>query len=309
MYTFLNKASGNKYEMRVQMKKSQKSIVSTLNQQIQLSELLRLLLTKWYWIAGTGILGFLLVFACTKFWVTPQYESYITMYVYNNPEMNTSTGTVNNNDLQAAESLAGTYTVILQSNVVYDAVADTVNGLHPSGIRQPLTREDLQDIIDITTIDGMQILEISATTSDPELSYWIADAFAKVAPEQIVKITKAGAAEVVDQAESNPEPVSPNVVLDSLIGLAAGLFLAAAWLIFRMISDTTICTADDIEDVVEVPLLGAIPKLSANDGKNSKTLSIRTGGAIEYGGKKHPKNKNEIEAWKESKQSGVPSDR
>lgn len=146
------------------------------------------------------------------------------MYVYNNPEMNTSVGTVNNNDLQAAESLAGTYTVILQSNVVYDAVADTVNGLHPSGIRQPLTREDLQDIIHISTIDGMQILKISATTSDPELSYWIADAFAKVAPEQIVKITKAGAAEVVDQAESNPDPVSPNVLLDSLIGLAAGLF-------------------------------------------------------------------------------------
>lgn len=291
------------------MNKNQKSIVSTLNQQIQLSEILRLLLTKWYWIVGTGILGFLLVFVCTKFLITPQYESHITMYVYNNPEMNTSVGTVNNNDLQAAESLAGTYTVILQSNVVYDAVADTVNGLHPSGIRQPLTREDLQDIIHISTIDGMQILEISATTSDPELSYWIADAFAKVAPEQIIKITKAGAAEVVDQAESNPDPVSPNVLLDSLIGLAAGLFLAAAWLIIHMISDTTICTADDIEDVVEVPLLGAIPKLSGGDNKNDKMLSTRTGGTIEYGGKKHSKNRNEIETGKEPKQSGVPFDR
>ena len=104
------------------MKKNNKPLIPKLDQQIELSELLRMLLSKWLWIVLAGVVAFCAVFACTKLLVTPKYESYITLYVYNNSEISAASGAINSSDLQAAETLAGTYSVILRSNVVLDAV-------------------------------------------------------------------------------------------------------------------------------------------------------------------------------------------
>lgn len=280
------------------MEKNQKtSIMASLDQQIKLSEVIRMLLSKWYWILGAGFLGFLMVFCCTKFLMTPQYESYITMYVYNNPELNASAGVINNNDLQAAESLADTYAVILKSNVVLDVVVEDVNTNKGGDM---LTREQMKDMIDITTVDGMQILEVSVTTDDANLSYLIADAFARISPEQILKITKAGGAEVVDQAEISNNPVAPRVLFDSILGCAVGVLLAVIYFVIRMISDTTICTAEDVENVIDVPLLGSVPKLTGVES-GTKVLGIKIGGVIEHGGQKSVKNKEEHAAGKSAK--------
>ncbi len=267
------------------MKKNNKPLIPKLDQQIELSELLRMLLSKWLWIVLAGVVAFCAVFACTKLLVTPKYESYITLYVYNNSEISAASGAINSSDLQAAETLAGTYSVILRSNVVLDAVLDTVNA--ELGDAQKMTRGQLKGYVSISTVDEMQIVEITATTEDAHLSYQIADAFAKVAPQQIVDITKAGGAEVVDRAEENNSPIGPGAVRYSIIGCAAGVLLAAAYFVLRMLSDTTLCTAEDIENSVNVPLLSAIPKVEEKHTGKTRPYTVEIGGVIEYGGSKN----------------------
>lgn len=51
------------------------------------------------------------VYAVVTIFVTPTYESRVSFYVYNSAD-NSSQGTINNSDLQAAESLATTYSKI-----------------------------------------------------------------------------------------------------------------------------------------------------------------------------------------------------
>ena len=85
--------------------------------QLQLWDIARLLLSKFYWLLLAGIVAGVGVYYFVTFFITPTYESIISFYVYNSANNSTShPGTINNSDLQAAESLATTYSKILGSN-------------------------------------------------------------------------------------------------------------------------------------------------------------------------------------------------
>lgn len=242
-------------------------------QEIQLTEAFQLLISKFVWILLSALAGFALVFLCTKFLVAPKYASTFTMYVYNNSEL-AAAGAINNNDLLAAESLADTYQVILKSNKMLDSVIERV------GLESEISRESLSDMVNIRTVEGTQVLEITVTTKDAALSYRIADAFAAAAPEQIVNVTKAGGAEVVDRPEQMDKPVSPNIVLNSICGFLAGMIFSIAFFLFGMISDTRIYSSEDIKKVAELSVLGAIPKIG-NDENGS--WEVVFGGTLNYG--------------------------
>lgn len=126
--------------------------------------------------------------------VTPTYESRVSFYVYNSAS-NAAHDTINNSDLQAAESLAATYSKILESNSVLDSVLADIHG------ETALSRKELNRMVQVSVISDTQLLEVVVTSTDPELACRIADAFATVAPTEIVRITKAGGVEVVDRPE------------------------------------------------------------------------------------------------------------
>ena len=90
--------------------------------EITLLDILKLLLSKSYWLLLAGVLAGACVFLVTTFLITPTYESRVSFYVYNSSNNSVQSGTINNGDLQAAESLATTYSKILASNSILDAV-------------------------------------------------------------------------------------------------------------------------------------------------------------------------------------------
>ena len=77
---------------------------------VSIWDIARLLLSKFYWLLLAGIVAGVGVYYFVTFFITPTYESIISFYVYNSANNSTShPGTINNSDLQAAESLATTY--------------------------------------------------------------------------------------------------------------------------------------------------------------------------------------------------------
>ena len=83
--------------------------------------------------------------------VTPTYESRVSFYVYNSTN-NTAQGTINNSDLQAAESLATTYSKILESNSVLDSVLTDIRG------ETALSRKELNRMVKVSVISDTQLL-------------------------------------------------------------------------------------------------------------------------------------------------------
>ena len=99
-----------------------------------------------------------------SFLVTPTYKSTATFYVYNSSNGVSTSGEINNNDLQAAESLASTYSKIFQSNAVLDSVLQDLN------YKNKLSRKELSEMVDVSIISDTQLLELSVTSPDPEFS-------------------------------------------------------------------------------------------------------------------------------------------
>lgn len=240
--------------------------------EISVLDTVNLLLRKWYWLALAGLLLGLGVYLIVTFLVTPTYESRVSFYVYNTSDSASHSGTVNNNDLQAAESLATTYSKILGSNSVLDAILSDLG-------TQALTRKELAEMVEASVIKDTQLLEVVVTSTDAAFACDVARSFAKVAPTEIVRITKAGGVEVVDRPELPTEKASPRTVFDTAVGVMVGLLVAAVVIIVRTLSDTTIYLPGDVTNRVGVTVLGQIPEIaSPDDGYTYWTLE--KGGVI-----------------------------
>ena len=176
--------------------------------EIAFGDILKLLLSRFHWVLLAGVVAAALVYTAITVLVTPTYESRVSFYVYNSAN-NDAHDTINNSDLQAAESLAATYSKILESNSVLDSVLADIRG------ETALSRKELNRMVQVSVISDTQLLEVVVTSADPKLACRIADAFATVAPTEIVRITKAGGVEIVDRPEVAPEKTAPRTVFDS----------------------------------------------------------------------------------------------
>ena len=245
---------------------SQDNGLSSRSGDVSLLVLARYILGKWYWLLLAGLIAGLAAFVSVKLVVTPAYRSTVSFYVYNSPDSNASTRTVNNQDLQAAESLATTYSNILESNTVYDAV---LKDLGSDG--RGLDRTDLSKMAKVSVIDNTQLLEVEVVTPDPSFSCRVATAFQRVAHTELQRITKDRSEEVVDQAEVPDKSISPRIGFATGVGFVVGAVLCAVVLSVRMLADKTIYIPEDI--TLSLPVLGTIPNIKADTGRPGWTFA------------------------------------
>ena len=205
--------------------------------------------------------------------VTPTFESRVTFYVYNNSGGASQSGSIDKSDLQAAESLATTYSKILESNSVLNAVLSDLNSA--------LTRKELAQMVDVAVVTNTQLLEVLITSTDANFACNVAESFTSVAPAEIVRITKAGGVEVVDHPEVATEQASPRTAFDTAIAVVVGVIIAAVIIILKTLSDTTIYLPEDIEKLVGVAVIGQIPEIEGTE-KNYKYWELANGGTISY---------------------------
>lgn len=241
--------------------------------EVSLGGIVNLLLRKIHWLIAAGLVLGIGVYLILLLFVQPTYESRVTFYVYNNSGDVSQSGSIEQGDLQAAESLATTYSKILESNSVLNAVVDDLNG--------SLTRKELAKMVDVAVVTDTQILEVVITTNDAQFSCQVAESFANVAPAEIVRITKAGGVEVVDRPEVATEKASPRTVFDVAVAIIVGMIIAAVVIILRTLADTTIYLPEDIDKLVGIAVLGEIPEIDAAENKYQHYVLVE-GGTICY---------------------------
>ena len=280
---------GRKYRNRmgvqfVGMGKIKSPLDNLDNDEITLWSVARLLLGKFYWLLISGFACALIVWLITTFLIAPTYESRVSFYVYNSADKSNHASTINNSDLQAAESLATTYSKILESNSVLDAV------LKDLGDKSDLSRKDLSKMIEVSVVSDTQLLEVVIKSNSAEFACDVGKSFANVAPTEIVRITKAGGVEVVDRPEVATEKSSPRTVFDTAIGFLIGVIGISLVLILKMLSDTTIYLPEDIENISGVTVLGQIPEIDVTENEHTY-WKLTKGGVIRCENKKDKEEK------------------
>lgn len=217
--------------------------------ELDLKEVFAALLRKIWVIALCAVLAASAALAYTALFVTPLYRSGISVYV-NNKDTN-GNGGISSSDLATSQKLVETYTNILMSDTVLDKVAEKVgNGVTANNIRRMLMAEQM---------GGTEAFRVLVSNPNPALAAQIANTIAEIAPGEIAKIVEGSSARIIDFAKQAERPYTPSFMKNTLIGLLAGAFLAAAVIVLQVMMDVRIKGESDLRKICDVPVLGMIP--------------------------------------------------
>jgi len=194
-------------------------------------------------------------FAISKYMITPQYSATASMYVYN--ETNPGSTSITSTDLTTSQKLVQTYIVILSSDSVLDKVV--------SQLDYKYTTEQIRKMLTASSINDTEAFSISITNTDPEAAQRIVNTIAEIAPDEIIRVVKAGSVEIIDKATLPTRPSSPNVLRNTAVGALIGMALAVTIAILSDMFDTVIHTEDDLTENFTIPVLGIIPTMDGTE--------------------------------------------
>ncbi|MED4163945.1 YveK family protein, partial [Halalkalibacterium halodurans] len=110
---------------------------------------------------------------------------------------------------------------------------------------------------------------ITVKHEEPAMAVAIANEIALVFQNEIVEIMNVDNVSILSTAElgDSPSPVSPNPMLNMAIAFVVGLMGAVGIAFLLDYLDTTIKDEKEVEDVLELPVLGVIPNFEKSEEK------------------------------------------
>ena len=219
--------------------------------EIDVFHLFKILWKRKILIALVAIVAGALAFAYSAFVVKPEFTSTPRIYVVNRNQGDKPGLT--NQDLQAGSYLVKDYREIILSQDVLEKVT--------SNLKLDLSPKALASKVKVTVPVDTRIVSISVNDRVPEEASRIANSLREVAAEKIISITRVSDVTTLEEARPATAPSSPNIRRNTIIGLLGGTaFMVIAVLIVELV-DTRVKRPEDIEDVMQIALLGVVPNL------------------------------------------------
>ena len=219
--------------------------------EIDVFQLLKILWKRKVLIALVAIVTGVVAFAYSSFIVKPEYTSTTRIYVVNRNQGDKSGLT--NQDLQAGSYLVKDYREIILSQDVLEKVAtDLKLDLPPIGLASK---------IKVTVPADTRIVSISVTDRAPEEASRIANSLREVAAQKIISVTRVSDVTTLEEARPATSPSSPNIRRNTMVGFLAGAVVMVVTVLLIELLDTRVKRPEDIEDVMQITLLGVVPNL------------------------------------------------
>jgi len=219
---------------------------------IDVVQLFKVLWKKKIAIILTAIVAALLAFGVSSFILTPEYSSTTRIYVVNRNQPENAGLT--NQDLQAGTYLVKDYKEIILSQDVLEKVISNLK-LEESG-------KGLSKKIQVTVPVDTRIVSIVVKDDQPEEASRIANALREVAAEKIIKVTRVSDVTTLEEARPALTPSSPNIRRNTLLAFLAGGAVMVILILLLELLDDRVKRPEDVEEVMQVALLGIIPDLN-----------------------------------------------
>lgn len=231
-------------------------------EQIDIKRMIEIVLDRIVSIVVITLVFGLVSFALSKYFITPKYESSITMYINNRrsttsiDQENVETKTLSS-DITASQQLVPTYIEMLKSNNVLQTVSDTVE----KKTGEAYTVGKLKGMIEAEAVSNTEIIRVSVRVVDAAIAREIANTIADVAPDKIQNFIERSDVRIIDRAKISTSPVSPNVRNNTILGALLGLVLSISFILLRELFDVRVKSADDLVMRFQFPVLGSIPEI------------------------------------------------
>ena len=224
--------------------------------EIDLREIFEMLKKRWLMIVSITLVAAITSGVISFFVLTPQYETSTTMIVsYKQNQSSLMTY----NELQMSQKLVATYSQIVKSDCIAEAVIDKLD--------LDLTASQLNSKITVSQVGETEILKITVKDEDPALAALIANTESDVFQQEINDMMEVENVSTIDVAKVPGSPVSPNKLMNIAIATVLGMMVSVGLVFVIEFLDRTYKTPTDVERHLGLPLIGAIPDMLLEQGK------------------------------------------
>ncbi|QFF98011.1 capsular biosynthesis protein [Psychrobacillus glaciei] len=226
-----------------------------MEETISLQDLYKTLRKRIGLIISMMVLAVIIAGVISYFFLTPIYQA-STQILVNQQKIEQQQ--FNSQDIQTNLQLINTYNVIIKSPAILSKVIENLD--------LDTTPAALTNKITVSNAQNSQVVNISVQDPESYKAVDIANTTAHVFQEEIQKLMKVDNVNILSPAVQmeNPSPVKPDPVLNMAIAAVVGLMLGVGIAFLLEHLDTTIKNEQDIEDILQLPILGLISPIQEN---------------------------------------------
>lgn len=219
------------------------------NEVIDLTEILSAVRQHLLELIFVTLVAALVGFTASKFLMNPKYDSSALMIVNTRQDVNAN---VTSDQINSATKLISTYSIIIKSDTVLQQVIDNL-GLN-------LTYAKLNKRVTVAAVDDTQVMKITVQSDSPEWARQVCEQIITVAPDVIKEAVEAGSVKVISNPSLATEPVSPNIMKNTMLAAAVGFVLVISIIVLQVLLDNKINTEEDVTKYLDMTVLGVIPQ-------------------------------------------------
>jgi len=228
-------------------------------EEISLGEIFAIIKQRLLMIISLGILGLLVSALYTFFLVTPMYDSTTQLLVNRTSD---SANEIQLSDINTNVQMINTYKDIIKGPVILGDVKENLSSNYTVG--------ELGNMVTIGSNENSQVFSMTVTSADPVEAAQIANEIATTFQANIGEIMKVENVSIISEAVVNPNPISPNILMNLVLGGLVGGMLGLGLAFLQHFMDRTIRDNQFISQTIGWPDLGVISEM---DGDEIATIS------------------------------------
>lgn len=201
------------------------------------------------------------------FFITPIYQASTQLLV------NQSRGDqqfFQYNEIQTNLQLINTYNVIIKSPAILEKVVERLN------LEESV--DQLNEKVTVNSEKNSQVVNIIVQDPNPNRAAEIANTIAAVFKNEIKQIMNVDNVSILSTAEvkENQAPVKPQPMLNMAIAFVVGFMTGVGIAFLLEYLDNTVKSEQDIERVLELPVLGVVSKIDVElEGQSQPTSEAK----------------------------------
>ncbi|EHR0217405.1 YveK family protein [Clostridium perfringens] len=219
---------------------------------ISLQEIAYALKKRWKLIALITIAATLVSAILSFFVIKPQYEATTKLFI--GKQESQDNNAYNNNDVMMYQQLMKTYAELAKtSDLITKAVKSADLDYNQKDIKAILKN------LNATPSAETQILDLSFKGGNPKEVLKLTEALTNEFISESKELIPNGNVQVIQKPQLPERPVSPNKKLNILIAFVLGLMVGVGVVLLLEYLDNTFKSREDLENTVELPIIGTIP--------------------------------------------------
>lgn len=236
-----------------------------MEETISLREIFKIIKKRFFLILCITIIAVSTVAVLNFYYITPVYQAQTQILVNQKPSNQESySWSQMETDLQ----LINTYNVIIKSFVILNKVIEE--------LELDMTSNQLMEKVAVSNENDSKVVNIKVEHTNHEQAVKIANTIAMIFKVEIPTLLNIDNINILSEAKlsENASPIKPRKLLNILIAAIIGLMAGIGFAFLIEVLDTTIKSERDIEEILEVPIIGIVGSISL-DNENKTSFKSR----------------------------------